>query len=72
MNQGLTVADLDSHIRWKQAPLPAEACSELGADADDEQPTSAQWRVLIAICIGAWPIPILAMTIAAGVASWPN
>lgn len=68
MNQGLTVADLDSHIRWKQAPLPADACSELGADAD-EQPTSAQWRVLIAICIGAWLIPILAMTIAAGVAS---
>lgn len=62
----LTVADLDAHIRWKQMPIPAECCTEVGAD---EQPTTAQWRVLLAICIGAWLVPILAMCVAAGVAS---
>lgn len=63
--QRLTVADLDSHLRWKQAPLPAEACTDIGADSIKRGP--AQWRVLLAICIGSWLAPVLLSSVLAWV-----
>lgn len=47
-----------------EAPVPAECCTELGAEEVGLKP--AQWRVLLATCIGAWAFVFLVITLIAG------
>lgn len=47
-----------------QPEMPAECCTELVAEEVGLKP--AQWRVLLATCIGTWAFVLLAITLITG------
>lgn len=54
----VTALDIDAHLEWKRQPLPAEACTEIGAEPAKWSSREREYRNLIALVTLPWALVI--------------